>query len=163
MSLDSASKIINNSLFLLIKLLVKLFVSLYCSRLILQELGVVDYGIYNVVGGVVTLLSFLTGSITSSTQRFLSYEMGKSEVGISKVFSMSINVYIFIAIIVILISQTLGLWFIENKLNIPDERIDATYWVYQASVLSFLIVIFSSPYNAILIAYERIKIYSYIG
>ncbi len=153
----------SNSFFLLVNLLVKLFVSLCCSRLILQELGVVDYGIYNVVGGVVTLLSFLTGSISSSTQRFLSYEIGRNDNEVSKVFSMSLNVHFVIALVAIICSQTVGLWFVENILTIPDERMDATFWVFQSSVISFVILIFGTPYNAVLIAYEKIKIYSYMS
>ncbi|CAH7140978.1 conserved membrane hypothetical protein [Vibrio chagasii] len=160
---SSNSVIIKNSIFLLIKLLVKLFVSLYCSRLILQELGVTDYGIYNVVGGVVTLLSFLTGSMTSSTQRFLSYEIGSENGRVSEVFSMSVNVYFIIVLITILFSQSFGLWFVENQLTIPVERLEATYWVYQSSVLSFIFLILSAPFNAILIAYEKMKLYSFIG
>lgn len=155
-------KLIKNSLYLFTKLFFTLFISLYCSRLVLQELGVVDYGIFNVVGGVVTMLSFLTGAMTSSTQRFLSFELGNNG-NINKIFSMSLNIYLLIIVVLILLSQTLGVWFIQNKLNIPPERVEAAYWVFQVAVLSFVLSIFSSPYNAMLIAYEKMKVFSLFG
>ncbi|OBT13678.1 hypothetical protein A9264_15345 [Vibrio sp. UCD-FRSSP16_10] len=161
--MSNNTTIIKNSLFLLLNLLVKIFITLYCSRVVLQELGVIDYGIYNVVAGIVTLLSFLTGSMTSATQRFLSVEIGSGSGKSDKIFSMSINVYIVIALIVVVISQFIGIWFIENGLNIPDERVSAARWVYQCSVVSFVFIILSAPFNAVLIAFEKMKVYSYIG
>ena len=156
-------RLIKNSLFLLVRLTLTLFISLYCSRLVLQELGVVDYGIFSVVGGIVTLLSFLTGAMSSSTQRFLSYEIGSANGNVSKIFSMSLNIYILIVFVTILISQTLGIWFINNKLNIPHDRVEATYWVFQGAVLSFIFAILSAPYNAMILAYERMKLFSVLG
>ncbi|MBY7766019.1 hypothetical protein KW426_15830 [Vibrio fluvialis] len=155
--------LIVNSIYLFARLIITLFISLYTSRVILSELGVEDFGIYNVVGGIVLALTFLTGAMSSSTQRFLSFELGKEFKDINKIFSASINVYMFIILVVIIFSQTFGIWFVDSKLNIPlDKKID-TYWVYQMSVLSFLMAIWSAPYNAVLIAYERMKAYAYIG
>lgn len=163
MSFNSNTTLIKNSIFLLIKLLFTLFITLYSSRLILQELGVVDFGIYNVVAGVVLLLSFLTGALTSSTQRFLSFEMGKKNKNISKIFSMSLNVYLIIAIIVILLSQTIGIWFVTSELNIPEERREVAFWVFQGAVLSFIFAVFTAPYNAMIITCEKMKLFSAIG
>ncbi|MFS2000995.1 hypothetical protein [Vibrio breoganii] len=155
-------KLLKNSLYLFYKLAFTLVISLYCSRIVLQELGVVDYGIYNVVGGVVAMLSFLTGALSSSTQRFLSFEIGNKG-DVNKVFSMSVNIYILISLIFLILSQTIGLWFVLNKLNFPVERIDAAYWVFQSSVLAFIVAIFTAPYNAVLIAYEKMKVFSAFG
>jgi O-antigen/teichoic acid export membrane protein len=155
-------KLIKNSLYLFYKLAFTLIISLYCSRLVLQELGVVDYGIYNVVGGVVAMLSFITGAMASSTQRFLSFEIGNNG-DTNKIFSMSINIYLLIILIVLLISQTIGVWFVQHKLNIPSERIDAAYWVFQAATVSFIFAIYTAPYNAVLIAYEKMKVFSLFG
>ncbi|WP_407298246.1 MATE family efflux transporter [Klebsiella quasipneumoniae] len=160
---NKSSRLIINSIYLFSRLIITLFISLYTSRLILNELGVEDFGIYNVVGGIVSILTFLTGAMSSSTQRFLSFELGKDNNDIKRIFSASINVYSVIIVIVIILSQTIGLWFVNNKLNIPVDKRMNTYWVYQVSVLSFLVAIFSAPYNAALIAYERMKVYAYIG
>lgn len=162
MSSTSNIQLIKNSLYLLYKLTFTLIISLYCSRLILQELGVVDYGIYNVIGGVVAMLSFLTGAMSSSTQRFLSFEIGKKG-NINKLFSMSVNIYLLIILIVLLISQIVGVWFVTNKLNIPNGRIDAAYWVFQAATVSFILAILTAPYNALLISYEKMKLFSFFG
>jgi len=155
--------LIKNSIYLITKLIVTLIVSLYCSRLILQELGVVDYGIYNVVGGIVTMLTFVTGSMAQATQRFFSFDLGKDAKSINKVYSTSINIYMLIIFVVLIISQTIGLWAFENVIVLPEERIESAYWVYQISVLTFVFAIISLPFNALMLAYERMKVYSIFG
>lgn len=155
-------KLVKNSLYLFYKLGFTLIISLYCSRLVLQELGVIDFGIYNVVGGVVAMLSFITGAMSSSTQRFLSFEIGNNG-DTNKIFSMSINIYLLIILIVLLASQTIGVWFVQHKLNIPSERLDAAYWTFQAATVSFIFAIYTAPYNALLIAYEKMKVFSFFG
>jgi O-antigen/teichoic acid export membrane protein len=145
-------------------MLLTMGVSLYTSRIILNTLGVSDFGIYNVVGGVVMMLSFLNSAMVSATQRFLSFELGKNDYSqLKKIFSMSINIHAIIAIIILILAETIGLWFLNTKLNIPTERMDAANWVYQFSILSFMVSVLSVPYNAIIIAHERMNIYAYMS
>jgi len=139
-------------------------VSLYTSRIILNTLGIEDFGIYNVVGGVVIMFSFLNSSMSSATQRFLSFELGKDNYAqFKKVFSMSVNIHAIIAIVIFILAETLGLWFLNAKLVIPSARMEAANWVYQFSILSFMVTVMSVPYNATIIAHERMKVYAYVS
>ena len=139
-------------------------VSFYMSRVVLQILGIEDLGIYNVVGGIVTMMSFMNNSLNITTQRFMNYEMGKGRLeNLSKVFSMSFWSYTIIAVIVLLVCETIGLWFFYNYLNIPENRIDAAFWVYQFSVVSFIVNLLTVPYSSTIIAHERMGIYAYIS
>jgi O-antigen/teichoic acid export membrane protein len=127
-------------------------------------LGVVDFGIYNVVGGVVLMFSFLNASMSSATQRFLSFELGKKDYDqFKKVFCMSVNIHLIIAFTILVLAETLGLWFLNTKLVIPIERIEAANWVYQFSILAFMLTIMNVPYNATIIAHERMNVYAYIS
>lgn len=139
-------------------------VSLYTSRVILNTLGVEDFGIYNVVGGVVTMFSFINSSMSSATQRFISFELGmKNFDRLRNIFSMSVNIHLLIALIIFVLAETIGLWFLNTHLVIPVNRIEAANWVYQFSILSFILTIMSVPYNAFIIAHERMNIYAYVG
>jgi O-antigen/teichoic acid export membrane protein len=141
-----------------------MLVTLYTSRVVLQVLGVEDFGIYSVVGGVVIFLSFLNNSLSVTTQRFLNFEMGKKNTeNLSKVFSIALTSHCIIALIVFIIAETLGLWFVKTHLIIPANRIQAVLWVYQFSILTTIINIISIPYDAAIIANERMKIYAYIS
>lgn len=143
---------------------VTLLVTLYTSRVILKTLGIDDFGIYNVVGGVIVLFSFIATSLRSATQRFISYELGLGDQGdINKVYSMSLICHIIMVLLIFVLAETIGLWFIENKLNIPPDRMMATRWVYQFSIITFIANIFQAPYNAIIIAYEKMSFYAYIS
>lgn len=139
-------------------------VGLYTSRLVLEALGVVDYGIYGLVGGIVTLFSFLNSAMASSSQRYLSFDIGKNDQEqLKKTFNATVNIHLFIALIVFLLAETIGLWFINYKLNIPVERMHAANWVYQFSVFSFLLTIIQVPYNALLFAREHMNVYAYLS
>ena len=143
---------------------VMLFVSLYTSRVILHVLGASDYGIYNLIAGVVVLFSFINGALTSATQRYLNFYIGRHDEGNThKVFCMSMNIYMFLSAIFIILAETIGLWFVNSQLNIPVGRIDAANWVYQFTVLSFMLNLTRIPYNAILIAYEKMNFYAYLS
>ncbi len=145
-------------------MLLTLGVTLYTSRIVLNTLGVVDFGIYNVVGGVVIMFSFLNSAMSSATQRFLSYEIGKNDYEqLKKVFSMSVNIHVIIALIVIILAETAGLWFLNTKLIIPLERMEAANWVYQFSILSFVLTMMGVPYNATIIANERMNVYAFVS
>ncbi|MBQ0142355.1 MAG: lipopolysaccharide biosynthesis protein [Prevotellaceae bacterium] len=157
-------RIAKNSIFLYIRTMIIMVVTLFTSRIILQSLGVDDYGIYNEVGGIVSMFSLILGSMTDATQRFLTIELGKGERGdINNVFSTSIQLHIIIGIIIVLIAEPVGLWFMYNKLNIPVERLSAAFWVFQCSLLSFFVLVISIPYNALIVAYERMKAFAYIS
>ena len=145
-------------------MLVILVISLYTSRAILAILGADDFGIYNVVGGVVVLFSFLTNAMTNSTQRFLNYNLGlNDEKKIANVFNTSMLAHFTILGVVLILAETIGLWFVMTQLNIPAERYTASIWVYQASVVATLLNIIVIPYRASIIATERMGVFAYIS
>lgn len=161
--IDTNKRIARNTLLLYIRMFFTMAISLYTSRVVLSSLGINDFGVFNVIGGVIVLFGFLNNAMSASTQRFLTFEMGKT-IGqkINLIFNISITIHLIIALIVILLSETIGLWFIQNHLNIPPDRINAANWVYQLSILSFIITILYVPYNAIIIAHERMGFYAII-
>lgn len=141
-----------------------MFVSLYTSRIILQALGETDFGIYNIVGGFVALLTFLNAAMTSATQRFINFELGKKNIhAVKRIFSMSMSIYILSTLVIIIFFETIGLWFFSNKLNIPSERMNAAYWVYHFSVLTTCVQMLRVPYQASIIAYEDMSFYAYLS
>lgn len=141
-----------------------MLVSLYTSRVILNTLGVEDYGIYNVVGGVVSMFAFFNSAMSSATQRFLSYEIGRGDfVQLRKTFNATQVIHIGIAVLIFILAETVGLWFVKTYLVIPAERLEAAIWVYHFSVLSFMVSIIQVPYNATIIAHERMNVYAYVS
>lgn len=157
-------RVAKNTLFLYFRMILIMLVSLYTSRVILATLGIRDYGINNVVAGVVTMFSFLNNSMSSSTQRFLTFELGKgNKEGLCRVFAAALNIHLGIALLVIFLAETIGLWFVNAKLVIPAERMVAANWIYQFAILSFCVNIIQVPYNATLIAHEKMSIYAYIS
>ena len=157
-------RIAKNTILLYIRMFITLLVSLYTSRVLLQSLGVDDYGIYNIIGGVVVLFSFLSNAMTNSTQRYLNYNVGlNDENGTKKVFCVSMQAHFVIALIVLLFAETIGLWFVGTQLNIPEDRMYAAHWVYQLSVVTTCVNIMRVPYNAVVIAYERMSFFAYVS
>lgn len=145
-------------------MLLTMVVALYTSRVILDVLGVEDYGTYGVVGGVVGMLAFLNGTLSIGTSRFLTFALGeKNKVKLKRTFSTALSTHLLLGLIIILIAESIGLWFVYNKLVIDPERLNAAVIVYHLSILSTLIVITQVPYNASIIAHERMKIYAYFG
>lgn len=141
-----------------------MIVSLFTSRITLRALGVEDYGIYNVVGGIVIFLAFLNNTLAVSTQRFLNYEMGKSGGGnLEQVFSFALTSHYIIALFFLIIAETIVLWFVRHQLVIPPDRFEAALWVYHFSVFTFVVNIISTPYNAAIIACEKMGAYAYIS
>jgi len=139
-------------------------VALYTSRVVLNTLGVEDFGIYNVVGGFVAMVGFLNNSMASATQRFLSYEIGKSDSSkLNKVFLMSVNIHFIIGVVIFILAETLGLWVVNSQLTIPPDRLNAANWVYQFSILAFLVNVISVPYNAAIIAHERMTVFAWVS
>lgn len=145
-------------------MLLTMVVSLYTSRVVLNTLGVEDFGIYNVVGGFVGMFGFLNNAMTSATQRFLSYELGRDDkIGVSNVFNISLLIHCGIALAAFILAETIGLWFLLNKLEIPHDRIDAANWVYHFSILALMVNIVSVPYNSLIIAYEKMGAFASIS
>lgn len=161
---ENNKRIVKNTSLLYIRMLLMMVVSLFTSRIILQALGIIDFGIYNVVGGIVAMLGFINSTLNTAIQRYLNFEMGNNNIeNMKKVFSMSlISIYI-IAILALIISETVGLWFVSTKLVIPADRYDAALIVYHFSVLTFVTNILMVPYNASIIAHEKMSIYAYIS
>jgi len=157
-------RIAKNTILLYFRMLLTMAVTLYTSMVVLKTLGVDDFGIYNIVGGVVVLFSFLNNAMSTATQRFLNFEMGRGAEGnVNRMFSMSMTAHLSIALIVVILSETIGLWFLNTQLNIPADRMNAANWVYQFTILTFCIQIIRVPYNASIIAYEKMSFYAYVG
>ena len=156
-------RIAMNTLMLYFRMILIMAVNLYSSRVILQYLGTDDYGIYNVVGGIVTMLAFITSSMGAATSRFITFELGRNDGNVENLFRISSTIFYIFSIIVFFLAETVGLWFVSTKLNMPDERITAAMWVYQCSVITFIISLISIPYNALIIAHERMSAFAYIS
>lgn len=161
---ENNKRIAKNTVMLYFRMLILMCVSLYTSRIVLQTLGETDYGLYSVVGGIVVLLSFLNNAMSSATQRFLNFEMGKKNAeGLRFVFSSAVFIHAIVAVVVLLLAETLGLWFLGTCMNIPPDRVVAAHWVYQFSVAAFMVNILSVPYNAAIIAHEKMSAFAYIS
>ena len=156
--------IAKNTIFLYIRMMILILVSLYTSRVVLEALGVEDYGIYNVVGGVVVLFTFINNAMITSTQRHLNFEIGRSDIlQAKKVFSISLNIHILIALAIFILAETLGLWFLNTTIQYPETREFAVHITYQLSILTTCIKIIRTPYNAAIIAYEKMSFYAYLS
>lgn len=161
---NNNERIVKNTLFLYMRMLLTMGISLYTSRVVLNALGVEDFGIYNVVGGFVAIFGFINGSMTAATQRYLSYAIGEdNQELIRQTFSTSVHIHILIAGIVLLLSETFGLWFMHHKMQIPEDRLVEAFWVFQSSVISSVVMIISVPYTAAIISYERMGAFAYIS
>ena len=156
-------RIAKNTLYLYFRMVLSMGVTLYTSRIILATLGVEDYGIYNVVYGVAFMFSFLNVSIGTATLRFLNFALGKGDKEeLQKTFSAAITIHILIALVIFLLAETIGLWFLENKLVIAPERMRAAHIVYQLTIVSMMAIIIQEPYKSIIIAHERMHIFAFI-
>lgn len=157
-------RIAKNTLFLYFRMFITMAVSLYTSRVVLQVLGVEDYGIYNVTGGIITMFSFINTAMTSATQRYITFALGKGDFAeLQKVFSTSLQIHFLISIFIILLGETIGLWFLKNKLVIPESRVIAAMVVYQCSIIASVVSIMSVPYNSDIIAHEKMSAFAYIS
>lgn len=161
---SNSKRILKNTVVLYIRMIVVMFITLYSSRIVLQALGINDFGLYNVVGGVVALLSFLKTSLTSSTQRFLSYEIGKgNKKRLVAVFSNSMTAHLLISLIIFILAETIGLWFLNAKINIPVGREFAANVIYQLSIFSTVVSMVTVPYNAAVISHEKMTYFAAVG
>ena len=160
----NSKRIAKNTLLLYGRMALTMLVALFTSRVVLQALGVTDFGIYNVVGGVVAMMGFLNGSLGGATSRFITYELGLGGRGnVRHIFRCAVSIHYLLAALVLVVAETVGLWFVLEKLVIPDGRMTAALWAYQCSVLTVVVTIISSPYNALIIAHERMSAFAYIS
>lgn len=157
-------RIAKNTLLLYIRTLFLLLVMLYSSRVVLNALGVSDYGIYNVVGGIVAMFGFINASMSSATQRYITFALGKGDITrLQTVFSTALQIHFLIAVLIVILGETIGLWFMYTQMQIPAERMNAAFWVLQCSIISTVIMIISVPYNADIIAHEKMSAFAYIS
>lgn len=157
-------RLAKNTLLLYFRMLITILVGLYTSRVVLNTLGISDYGVYNVVGGAVAMLAFLNGALTAASQRFISYELGKGDIRKLKiVFCTSVTIHIVLALIILLVAETVGLWFVNTHLNIEPGRMAAANWVYQCSIVTMMLTVLSVPYNACIVAHEHMKAFAYVS
>ena len=163
-NLSNNKRIAKNTLLLYLRMFLILAVTLYTSRVVLKTLGVSDFGVYTVVGGFVSMLAYLNAVFVGSTQRFMSYALGKGDKDkISATFATAKLTHFIIALVILLVAETFGLWFINNKLVIETGRMVAANWVYQCSIASLIITIISIPYNSCIVAHEHMQVYAYVS
>lgn len=157
-------RVASNTIMLYLRMLLVMVVSLYTVRVVLNVLGEEDYGIYNVVGGIVLMFSFLSRTLASASQRYFAFEIGRKDNGkLSETFDITLTLYIVFVGIILVFAETLGLWFVNNKMTLPSERMHAVNIIYQFSIVSFCLSILATPYQAIIIAREKMNIYAFVG
>lgn len=162
--LSDKKTIAKNTLFLYVRMFLTMLVSLYTVRAVLSALGVVDYGVFNAIGGVVTSLSFITGVMANASQRFFSLEIGKGDNNkLDSFFNAILTIYLILSIVIVLIIESGGIWFLEHKLVVPEERMYAAKMVMHFSLATFIITIITNPFQALLISNEKMNIYAYVS
>lgn len=164
MSESVNKRIAKNTFLLYFRLLVVMGISLFTVRVVLKTLGVVGYGIYNVVGSIVLMFNFITTTLSTGTVRFFAYQLGENnKEKLNQLFNLSILFFFLIIVVVILFAETIGIWFLNTKMVIPELRLDAANWVFQFSIISFIIHLLTIPYKSLILAHERMGIYAYIS
>lgn len=162
--MSNTTRIAKNTIFLYFRQILIMLVSLYTVRVVLNVLGAEDYGIYNVVAGVVTMFSFLSGAMASASQRYFSFDLGKKDLNHLKItFNITFEIYLLLGILIVILAESFGLYFVHKKLVIPAERIFAAKWIYQFSIVSFVFSVLSGPFMADIIAHEDMNIYAYVS
>ena len=162
---EDSKRIARNTLLLYVRMLLLLFIGLFTSRVVLAALGETDYGVYNAVGGMVTVFTFLTASISSAISRFLAFELGKGgeATRMRKLFSAGIAIQLVFALVLVILAETAGLWFLHHRMNIPDGRMGAAEIVLQCSLVALVIQLLAVPYNAAIIAREKMSAFAFIS
>lgn len=157
-------RIAKNVILLYIRMALLMIVSFYTSRVVLKSLGITDFGLYNVIAGFITMLGFIQGSMANGIQRFISYAIKKSdEYNIDSILTASMRILTFFGIILLILAESIGLWFFYTKMSIPTERLHAAFYVYQLSLIQIIVLLLSIPYNAMIIAYEKMNAFTYIS
>lgn len=161
---NNNKQIAKNTLFMYLRMGVTMLVGLYVSRIVLQQLGVEDYGLYNVIGGIIAMFSFINGSMVNVSTRFITVYLAKNDIKmLNNIFSMSFLIHFSIGVVILLLGETIGLWYLNNKLVIPEGREFAAHWLYQLSIISCILSILYVPYNGLIVAHERMKTFAYIS
>lgn len=156
-------RIAKNTIFMYIRMAITMCIGLYTSRAVLQALGVEDFGLYNVIGGIVSMFVVLNNAMVNTTSRFITVYLAKEEeLQTCKIFNMASLVHVVIAVLVVLFGETIGLWYLENKLVVPEGRMFAAHWLYQLSILSAIFSILYVPYNAAIVAHEKMGVFAFI-
>ena len=157
-------RLAKNTVILYLRMMFLMAVTLYTSRVTLSALGIIDYGLYNVIGGVVAMFSFISAAMGNSSQRFIVYALGKDDLHYQRaVFTTSRIIHLCVAFAIVVLAESIGLWYMNNKMVIPDERIYAAQWVYQFSIIACFISITNVPYNALIIAHEKMSAFAWIS
>lgn len=163
-NIENNKRIAKNTLLLYFRMMLTMLVSLYTVRVVFSTLGLIDYGLYSVVGGIVVMFSFLSNTMAAAAQRFFAFDLGRNDLTqLKRTFSLTTTIYFIISIIVFILAETIGLWFLNTQMIIPSERMDAANWIYQFSIASFIVTIIVIPYNAIIIARENMAVYAYVS
>ena len=161
---ENNKRLAKNTMYMYIRMGVTMLVSLYTSRVILQNLGVSDYGIYNIVGSVIAAFAFISGPLGTATQRFYNYELGKGNTNqVNVVFNMSLIIYIILSLFLFVIIEIAGIWFIQNKMELPVERMDAAIFAFHMSVITFIFGLIKLPFDALVVANEKMSFYAWIS
>jgi len=157
-------RILRNTGMLYIRMLLVMAVTLYTSRVVLAVMGVEDFGIYHVVAGLVALLGFMQGAMTSATQRYFAFDIGKTDgKNLNHIFNTSLLIHVLLALVIALVAETAGYWFVATQLSIPEVRMTAALWAYHLAIAAFVVSVITVPFTAILMAHERMGIFSLIG
>lgn len=157
-------RIAKNTLFMYLRMFITVCVSLYTSRVVLKTLGVEDYGLYNVIGGIIAMFGFINGAMVNTTSRFITFYLGKNDnKKLTEIFNMAFVIHLCIALIIVLLGETIGLWFLQNKMTIPESRTFAAGWLYQLSIINMVLAILTVPYNATIVAHEKMSAFAYIS
>lgn len=161
---SKSKRIAKNTVFLYVRMLLVMAVTLYTSRVILKALGFEDFGVYNVIGGVVASFGFFSSSLSNATQRFLNYELGKGQIEkVKEIFNLSLFIYVIISLVIWVLAETIGTWFISSKLVIPEARLDAALWVFHLTILSLVVTLIGIVFDSVLISRENMEVYAYSG
>ncbi|HBQ0422674.1 TPA: hypothetical protein L7I76_005085, partial [Klebsiella aerogenes] len=164
MTAENNKRIAKNTIMLYMRMILIMIVSLYTSRILLEALGVADLGVYSIIAGVIILFGFIQNVTTLGTQRFLSVGLGKNDwLWTNTAFNTSIIVHIIISVVVFILGETVGLWFVNNHLSIPADRLNDVTWVFQLSLFSLIVQLMQTPYVAAMIACEKMDLYAKIG
>ncbi|MBD1422506.1 MATE family efflux transporter [Sphingobacterium chuzhouense] len=161
---DRTGRIAKNTLMLYVQMFLGMLIGLYTSRVVLNELGVEDYGLYNVVGGVVAMFGWLNTSMSGTTGRFITVALGQDHMEqLKKVFGLSLTIHILLGVLIVLLAEPVGIWFLQHKMQIPEARMEAAVWVFHCSVATAFFYILNVPYNAMIVAHERMGIFAYFS
>ena len=164
MTVSNSKRIAKNTAFLYMRMLFVMLINIFSVRYVLKGLGVVDYGVFNVVAGLVTMFSSLGSIISSASLRFHSYAIGEGkEEKVSDVFTASFNIYALLALIILIIGEIVGLWFINTQADIPLERMSSANWVFQFTMITFVVSLLTAPFSSLIFAYERMSVFSVIS